>query len=324
MRSELVAAAGSQTADTSPVAPRLDAGRLIGRTLGGFRITELLASGGSADVFRADDLALGRCATIKVLRARGTGYQIERFMREVRLAAALDHPYVAHVYGFGAEADELIWIAMEYVRGVTVEAMVDARGRMPAPMFVPWFARVCEVVHFAHQCGVVHRDIKGSNVMVIERAGQLLPKLLDFGVAKLARERDAPSRPADAGPVDVTRDDAMIGTPLFMSPEQWESDRVDRRADIYALGVLAYFCLSARYPFEHHDRATLREAHLCERPPRLRDVPVELATAVECALAKSRADRWPDALSFAAAMTRSLDVPRRRRYRIGIWRCSDT
>ena len=80
-------------------------------------------------------------------------------------------------------------------------------------------------------------------------------------------------------------------------------------------GVLAQFCLSARYPFEHHDRATLRAAHLGERPPRLRDVPVELATAVERALAKSRTDRWPDALSFAAAMTRSLDAPRRRRAR---------
>jgi serine/threonine protein kinase len=306
-------AAGSQTADTAPVAPRLDAGLLIGRTLGGFRITELLASGGSADVFRADDVALRRSATIKVLRARSGGYQLERFMREVRLAASLDHPYVAHVYGFGAEADELIWIAMEYVRGVTVESMIDARGRMPAAMFAPWFARLCEVVHFAHQCGVVHRDIKGSNVMVIERAGQLLPKLLDFGVAKLARERDAPGVPRDTERVDITRDDATIGTPLFMSPEQWESDHVDGRVDVYALGVLAHFCLSARYPFEHHDRATLRAAHLCERPPRLREVPGAFAAAVERALTKSRSDRWPDPLSFAAAITRSLDAPRRRR-----------
>ena len=308
-----VIAAGSQTADTSPVAVRLDAGRLIGRTLGGFRITELLASGGSADVFRADDVALGRSATIKVLRARSGGYQLERFMREVRLAASLDHPYVAHVYGFGAEADELVWIAMEFVRGVTVEAMVDARGRIPPAMFAPWFARLCEVVHFAHQCGVVNRDIKGSNVMVIDRAGQLLPKLLDFGVARLARERDASGGSLDGDRVDITRDDATIGTPLFMSPEQWECDHVDRRADIYALGVLAHFCLSARFPFEHHDRATLRDAHLRERPPRLRDVPVEVATAVERALAKSRADRWPDALSFAAAITGSADLVRRRR-----------
>jgi len=316
-------AAGSRTADTAPVVPRLDAGRLIGRTLGGFQLCELLGSGGSADVFRAEDLALGRSATIKVLRTRGGGYQIERFMREVRLAAALDHPYVAHVYGFGAESDELIWIAMEYVRGVTIESMIDARGRMPAAMFAPWFARLCEVVHCAHQYGVVHRDIKGSNVMVIERAGQLLPKLLDFGIAKLARDRDAARVPLDVGPAEITSD-AMIGTPLFMSPEQWEGGHIDGRADIYALGVLAYFCLSGSYPFEHHDPATLREAHLADLPPTPRDVPAELAAAIERAIAKSRADRWPDALSFAAAITRSLDVPRRRRYRSGISRCSET
>jgi serine/threonine-protein kinase len=212
---------------------------------------------------------------------------------------------------------------MEYVRGVTIESMIDARGRMSAAMFAPWFARLCEVVHYAHQCRVVHRDIKGSNVMVIERAGQLLPKLLDFGVAKRGREREAPPVSLGIVPVHITSDDATIGTPLFMSPEQWEGGHVDGRADIYALGVLAYFCLSASYPFEHHDHATLRAAHLADLPPRLRDVPAALAAAVERAIAKSRADRWPDALSFAAAITRALDVPRRRRYRIGTSRCSE-
>src|SRR5262245_13675405 len=139
--------------DTAPVAaPRIDATRLIGRTLGGFRIAELLATGGSADVYRADDVALERSATVKVLRTRA-GYHIERFLREVKLAARLDHPYVAHIYGFGAEPDQLIWIAMEYVRGVTLESIVHARGRMPAKMFASMFHRLCEVVHFAHELG---------------------------------------------------------------------------------------------------------------------------------------------------------------------------
>jgi serine/threonine-protein kinase len=286
--------------DTAPVVPRrVGASQLIGRTLGGFRIAELLATGGSADVYRADDVALERSATVKVLRTRSpVGYQIERFLREVKLAARLDHPYIAHVYGFGAEPDQLIWIAMEYVRGVTLESIVNARGRMPIAMFAPMFQRLCEVVHFAHERGIVHRDIKGGNVMIVERARQLLPKLLDFGVAKVADEIDF-------------SDDATIGTPLFMAPEQWDNLAVDPRTDIYALGVLAHYCLSGRYPFEHHDRDTLRTAHLAEPPPRLGGVPPALAVAVERALAKLRVQRWQDALAFGTAVRSASRITRR-------------
>src|SRR6185369_12425455 len=110
-----------------------------------------------------------------------------------RLASRLDHPYAAHVYAFGIEEeDRLLWIAMERVRGVTLAEWLKAHGPMPLGQFVSFFERIAAVVQTAHERGIVHRDLKPSNVMVIERAGELLPKLLDFGVAKLLESANPP------------------------------------------------------------------------------------------------------------------------------------
>ena len=167
---------GAATADGSP----------IGRTLGKFKVVERLGRGGSSEVFRAEQIQLGRSAVIKVLRREvaNAPNRVERFLREAKLASRLDHPYAAHVYAFGAEPDGVLWIAMEHVQGVTLDELIAQRGSIPPAVFAPLFGRLCEVVHSAHEPGIVHRDIKGANVMAIERSGQLLPKLLDFGIAK--------------------------------------------------------------------------------------------------------------------------------------------
>jgi serine/threonine-protein kinase len=219
---------------------------LIGRSLGKFTIVEKLGRGGSGEVFRAEQAQLGRSAVIKVLRheVAMAPNRVERFLREAKLASRLDHPYAAHVYAFGAEPDGVLWIAMEHVRGMTLDELVARRGAMPASVFGPLFARLCEVVHTAHELGIIHRDIKGANVMVIERAGQLLPKLLDFGIAKGDVLATTP------GTDELTGHGTTLGSPHYMSPEQWEAaGEVDARADIYALGVLAYRCISGALPF---------------------------------------------------------------------------
>src|SRR5690349_6068042 len=156
------------------------------RRLGDFELRERLGEGGMGVVFRAVQLTLGREAVIKVLRAphRASASMGERFVREAQLASRLDHPYAAHVYAFGAEPDGLLWIAMEYVRGVPLDRWLRTHGAMPLERFVPFLERLCDVVHTAHEQGIVHRDIKPANVVVLERAGRLLPKLLDFGIAK--------------------------------------------------------------------------------------------------------------------------------------------
>src|SRR5215510_10110951 len=145
-----------------------DAAALVGRTFGEFTVRELISSGGFGMVFRAEQPALAREAVIKVLhtRHRASESVAQRFLREAQLASKLDHPYAAHTYAFGAEPDGVLWIAMEMVRGTPLD-------------------RLAEVIQTAHDQGIVHRDLKPGNVMVLKRAGRLLPKLLDLGIARL-------------------------------------------------------------------------------------------------------------------------------------------
>ena len=273
-------------------------GRDLGRTLGKFAILERLGRGGSGDVYRAEQISLGRSVVVKVLRSEHvrTINRVERFLREAKLASRLDHPYAAHIYAVGAEPDGLLWIAMEHVRGATLDELIARRGRTPPAIFAPLFSRLCEVVHSAHELGIVHRDIKGSNVMVIERAGQLLPKLLDFGIAKVDGVEDPTGSDPDGEDTQegqLTIEGSTLGSPQYMAPEQWASAAdVDARADIYALGILAYRCVAGDLPFKNIQRRGLAEAHRTMPPPPLPDsVPQPLADAVLRALAKRRRRR---------------------------------
>jgi tRNA A-37 threonylcarbamoyl transferase component Bud32 len=305
------------TIEGRAAAPASEPASLIGRTLGRYQIVDKLGRGGSGDVFRAEQVGLARTVVVKVLRREhaATVNRVERFLREARLASRLDHPYASHVYAFGAEPDGVLWIAMEYVRGATLDELISRRGPTPPAVFAPLFGRLCEVVHTAHELGIVHRDIKGSNVMVIERAGQLLPKLLDFGIAKLdATEPDSEDGDADDSSSfdvgDLTAVGSTLGSPHYMAPEQWSNAaEVDARADIYALGALAYRCISGALPFRSTDRRTLADAHQRRPPPPLPStVPVALADAILRALAKRPDDRWATALAFGEAVRFAVGV----------------
>jgi serine/threonine protein kinase len=159
---------------------------LIGRRLGEFIIREKLGEGGFGAVYLADQPALAREAVVKVLHEKHHSDMevIERFIREARLASRLEHPYTASIYAFGAEADGLLWIAMELVRGAPLSKLLQIQGPIPLERFVPLLDKICEVVQTAHEAGIIHRDLKPANVMVMVRAGKMLPKLLDFGIAK--------------------------------------------------------------------------------------------------------------------------------------------
>ncbi len=187
------------TEKTNPGAGTAQTGRLTGRVLGEFTVRDKLAEGGGGEVYRAEQTSLHREAVIKVLLAEHVSLEAnQRFLREARLASTLDHPYAAHVYASGMEPDGLLWIAMELVRGTTLDAVIKQQGPLSLARFVPLMERICEVVHSAHEQGIIHRDIKPSNVMVVSRAGRMLPKLLDLGIAKLRRAGE----PAAAAPVD--------------------------------------------------------------------------------------------------------------------------
>jgi serine/threonine protein kinase/WD40 repeat protein len=328
---------------------------MTGQRLGSFQVGRRLASGGSADVYLAEQHLLGRPAAIKVLRSDWFSKRaVDRFLQEARIASRLDHPYAAHIYEFGAEPDRALWIAMEYVPGQSLAQQVRRDGPLAVAELVPLFERICEVVHSAHEAGIVHRDLKPSNIMVVSRAGQLLPKLLDFGIARPERGEPPPALPviapgtpraagaAAGAAVDdaVTRDlgrprdpdataiptgdgdrvtaslapgadrltaaGAMMGSPPYMSPEQWEDvGAVDRRTDIYALGVTAYELLTGELPFTG-TLGDLERAHRSRPPPALgRGLPAALDAVIARAVAKDPAARFATALELAAAVRRA-------------------
>ncbi len=309
-----------------------DAVALVGRRLGEFIVREQVSSGGFGLVFRAEQPALAREAVIKVLHARLRASEnvIQRFLREARLASRLDHPYAAHIYAFGAEPDGLMWIAMELVRGTPLDRLLETKGAISLERFVPLLERICQVVQTAHEQGIVHRDLKPANVMVRVRAGQLLPKLLDLGIAKLANdgeteppleasgERSAgvdglPDSFADTAAIEpaggrssgggLTEDGSVIGSPLYMAPEQWtDAATADARTDIYALGVLSYEALTTVPPFIGATRMEIAMAHAMQAPPPLGlKFPPPLDAVIARAMAKRPEDRFASALELASA-----------------------
>src|SRR5215468_2775577 len=165
---------------------------LTGRKLGDYILREKIGDGGHGEVYRAEHRVLKRVAVVKVLHEerQRAPHAEERFLREAQLASQLRHPSAAHVYDFGvADEDGLLWIAMEFVDGITLADWLATHGPMSPAELMPFFDRLAEVVDAMHQGGIVHRDLKPSNVMVIESKGlssqgMLIPKLLDFGIAK--------------------------------------------------------------------------------------------------------------------------------------------
>ncbi len=284
---------------------------VVGRVLGRFRVVQELAAGGLGEVYRAEQEILGRDAVIKVMRRDRTvtPARAERFLREARLAARLDHPYAAHVYAFGAEPDGLLWIAMELVRGQTVRDLVRQRGPMPPALFAPLAVALCEVVHAAHELGIVHRDLKPANVMVMASGGRLLPKLIDFGVAKGLDDAELPAgRASSPASVELTREDQALGSPHYMAPEQWASPgAVDRRADVFALGAVFYYMLSGQPPFRGNTADELARARIETVPaPVGGGAPGALDAVLAHALASSPARRFPTALELASALTAAV------------------
>jgi WD40 repeat protein/tRNA A-37 threonylcarbamoyl transferase component Bud32 len=295
-----------------------------GQRLGEFVLREKIGEGGFGQVYRAEQPLLQRQAVIKVLHARhrASDEVIQRFMREARLASRLDHPYAAHVYAFGAEPNGILWIAMELVRGVPLDQLLETQGPLPLARFVPLLDRICEVVFTAHEQGIVHRDLKPANVMVLARAGRLLPKLLDFGIAKMVGDEAAPELTPAAGvklpsqsrlsPLDatLTHGAGMLGSPRFMAPEQWvNAPTVGPRTDLYALGVLAYIALTGRAPHDGGTVMAIARAHtLGEVPPLGAGFPTALDAVFRKALAKRPDDRYGSALELAAAFRQAAGL----------------
>ena len=262
----------------------------IGTVLGGYRIIEPLGRGGTSVVYRAEHVRLGRPAALKLL-APGLGEAdfSDRFLRESRLAASLDHPSIVPVYDAGEE-EGLLYIAMACVEGSDLKTLIATEGRLPTRRALRIVGQIAAALDAAHAKGLVHRDVKPANILVgaDERAF-----LSDFGVVKEVASNGS------------TRTGAFIGTIDYCAPEQIEGKEVDARTDVYALACVLYECLAGTPPFHRPSDVAILNAHLHSAPAKLTravpDVPPALEHVIAKALSKSPLDRYASTGEFLTA-----------------------
>ena len=224
---------------------------------------------------------------------------LERFEREVRLTATLSHPDNVEIYDYGRSEDGTYYYVMEYLPGLSLAELVDRHGPLPPPRAVYLLRQACRALREAHAAGLIHRDIKPSNLFAARRGGMDdVAKLLDFGLVRPAATDHAPH---------LSEEGQVLGTPLYMSPEQATGGRdLDERSDIYSLGAVAYYLLTGRPPFDEGGAIRTLIAHARDPvtpPSRLLDgIPDDLERVVLRCLAKDPADRFEDAEGLERAL----------------------
>jgi tRNA A-37 threonylcarbamoyl transferase component Bud32 len=267
----------------------------IGTVLAGYRVEERIGRGGMSVVYRADHLRLKRNVALKLLApelAEDESFR-ERFLRESELAASLDHPNVVPIYDAG-EAEGLLFIAMRYVEGTDLKALLRKEGVLSPERAIGFAGQLAGALDAAHERSLVHRDVKPSNVLLAGRAGKEHCYLSDFGLSTSASDRNVP---ADAR--------HMVGTIDYVSPEQIRGDEVSGAADVYSLACLLYECLTGRVPFEGKTDVAVVFAHLEESPPNA-GLADELDAVLERGMAKDPERRWETAGALAAGARAAL------------------
>ena len=248
-------------------------GILIGQQIGAYRVDSQLGSGGMSDVYRATDTTLGRSVAIKVLPplfAHDPERRV-RLEREAKALAAFNHPHIAQVYGLEATGGGVSALVMEFVNGETL-ADVLKKGRLPIDDALRYGAQIADALAAAHSHGIVHRDVKSTNVMISDG----VVKVLDFGLAKRSGATNSGAETALPGGEGVTHPHEVLGTVAYMSPEQAEGKPVDARSDVFSLGVVLYEMLCGQRPFSGDTAIAALAATLKSAPPRPRIVRREI------------------------------------------------
>jgi serine/threonine-protein kinase len=260
------------------------------RKIGAYRLERSIGEGGVANVYLARHDLLKRPCAVKLLKpSRASDEMIARFEREVQLASQLSHPNVVEIYDYGRSTEGLFYYAMEYLDGINLGELVAREGPVPVARAARILRQVCAGLAASHAAGLVHRDVKPENIMLCRRGEEAdVVKILDFGMVKRI----------DAGHSrNLTRGLRILGTPMYMAPERLRNPAdVDTRADIYALGAVAFYMLSGKKIFDSSDDLELTSRILNEEPPRVsqaaaQPIPVELDLLVQSCLEKRREDR---------------------------------
>jgi serine/threonine-protein kinase len=274
-------------------------GELMPGTLaGGYEITRFIARGGCGSVYEARHPTVARRVAVKVLHLSLSALpkMVGRFSREVQIVNLLRHPSIVEIFEVGTLPDGRPFYVMEYLEGRTLHDLLQTRGRVPPEEVLELIEPVCAALAAAHAAGVVHRDVKASNICVMEGEHRVV-KLLDFGIAKL-------TGPSETG-IGLTSAGRQVGTMTIMAPEQFTGGPVDLRVDIYALGILIYRLLTGRFPFDARSPLDLARQHMEEpapRPSQRTPLPAALDAVVLRCLEKLPERRFESVTALAEAL----------------------
>ncbi|MEA2205038.1 MAG: eukaryotic-like serine/threonine-protein kinase [Blastocatellia bacterium] len=303
---------GKEYADTTTLCPSDGAvlqqtgDELIGQTLAGkYRIEELISEGGMGAVYRGIHVLMDKKVAVKVLRPSLAADDtiVARFSREAKAASRIAHPHALSVTDFGESENGVVFLVMEYLDGETLKNVIRNDGPMPLARVVEIMRQVGGALDAAHAEGVIHRDLKSDNIMLMEANGGDWAKVLDFGIAKI-KERTGSYDPG------ITAPNLIIGTPQYMSPEQCsQSSELDSRSDNYSLGVILYEMLIGHVPFTGESPTAIMMKHLQEPPPSVLeerdDLPASVGRVVARALAKRPGDRYQSAGDLVDALIKA-------------------
>jgi len=294
--------------------PRITCDEEPGTRIGRYRIVAALGAGGMGAVYRARDERLDRDIALKILPCdnRSDETARARLVREARTGSSLNHPNIAHVYEVGDDGDH-VYLAMELVEGRTLHDAIPPGG-FPAETLLEYGLQIAGALGYAHEHGVIHRDLKSTNIMITNEGAA---KVLDFGLAKRVTDR---LEGAEAAPLDpaLTVSGMVLGTPNHLPPEVLRGEPADARSDVWAFGIVLYEMASGQYPFRGASMVELASAIVSDTPARLSGrVPVGVQAVIARCLAKEPTLRYHAGSEVRAALEALLGVAQRRRQRQG-------
>lgn len=270
-----------------------------------YKVMQLLGEGGMGRVYKIHDVTLNREVAIKVLIGQYTNQDLPRFQREAKAMSRLKHPNLIDVYDFGITDEGSAYLVMELAPGKMLSEILRQRGHLSVDETIKVSLAIADGVFHAHNKKVVHRDLKPSNILVLDDQDLSQIKVFDFGISKTLDESDKGS---------LTRPGAMIGTPLYMSPEQARGDSVDQRSDLYSLGCIMYACLSGKPPFKGDTALDTIKMHIEEQPKSLSSnqslsVPNSIDSIVMKLLEKKPQDRYQSMAQLTEALVHASTEP---------------
>ncbi|GAB1344449.1 serine/threonine-protein kinase [Gemmatimonas sp.] len=303
---EYDASIGFCSKDGSPLVAQSE-GSLIGKMVGGrYKVLQQLGEGGMGQVYLAEHVRMKRKSAIKIMRPAlvHEPEALQRFTREAENASKISHPNVASIFDFGETDEGLVYLAMEFIEGESLSALLKREIAMHPVVAADIMAQCADALNAAHELGILHRDIKPDNIMVSKRPdGTFVVKLVDFGIA----------RTMERGTQQVTRTGFAVGTPEYMSPEQLSGDVLDARSDQYSLALVSFIALTGHDAFPNSSSKESLIARLTSRPRRLDEVrddldwPNSIQSVFDQALAPDPSDRFPSVAEFGVALANAVE-----------------